>query len=92
MGRASAVVSKGRAIVNRATLTLTGRKLLVRVTSGQFRTRARRTTAIGRRAAWLTTIERGNVAVRDLARRRTVRLKRGERYRVRSSQARIAPQ
>jgi Tol biopolymer transport system component len=92
VGRASAVVSKGRAIVNRATLTLTGRKLLVRVTSGQFRTRAKRTTAIGRRAAWLTTITRGKVAVRDLVRRRTVRLKRGERYRVRSSQARIAPQ
>ncbi len=92
VGRATATVSRGRAIVNRTTLTLSGRKLLVRVTSGQFRTRAKRTTAIGRRAAWLTTIVRGKVAVRDLARRRTVRLKRGERYRVRSSQARIAPQ
>ena len=92
VGRATATVSRGRAIVNRTTLTLSGRKLLVRVTSGQFRTRAKRTTAIGRRAAWLTTIVRGKVAVRDLARRRTVRLKRGERYRVRSSQARTAPQ
>ena len=55
VGRASALVSQGRAIVNRTTLKLTGRKLLVRVTSGRFRTRAKRTTTTGRRATWLTT-------------------------------------
>ena len=39
-----------------------------------------------------TTVTRGKVTVRDLARRRTVRLDCGDRYRVRSSQARTAPQ
>ena len=101
VGRASALVSQGRATINRVTLKLTGRKLLVRVTSGRFRTRAKRTTTTGRRATWLTTqrgkgsvtkVVRGKVALKDLARRRTVRLQAGDRYRVRSSQARTAPQ
>jgi Tol biopolymer transport system component len=105
---AGALISGGRAIVDGTTLTLSGprrcpagRKLLVRAGDARFRTRTKRSAATGRRSAWLTRdrcdgtvtkVVRGKVAVRDLARRRTVRLGRGERYRVRSSQARIAPQ
>ena len=89
-GRATALISKGRARVDGTTLTLTGRKLLVRALSGRFRTRARGTTATGRRATWLTTVKRGKVSLRSGG--ETVRLRRGDRYRVRSSQARIAPQ
>ena len=101
VGRSSALVSRGRAIVRGSTLTLTGRRLLVRSLSGRFRTRTRRAMTSGQRAAWLTvvrrngtliTARRGRVAVRDLVRRRTVRLRAGERYRTRRSRSRTAPQ
>ena len=90
VGSSVALVSKGRAIVNRTTLRLTGRRLQVRALSGRFSTRAKGTTTTGRKATWLTVVRRGNVTVRSGGNR--VRLERGARYRVRSSQPRTAPQ
>jgi len=82
-----------------ATLTLSGpracpagRTLLVRAGSARFRTRTKRTAATGRRSAWLTrdrcdgTVTkavRGTVAVKDLARRRTVLVRARDSYRAR---------
>ncbi len=90
VGSSVALVSKGRAIVNRTTLRLTGRRLQVRALSGRFSTRAKGTTTTGRKATWLTVVRRGKVTVRSGGKR--VRLERGSRYRVRSSQPRTAPQ
>ena len=101
VGSSTALVSKGRAIVRGTTLRLTGRTLVVRAVEGRFRTRSKRSATSGQRSTWRTTdrrrativtVLRGKAAVRDLAKRRTVRLDRGERYRVRSSQPRTAPQ
>jgi Tol biopolymer transport system component len=89
-GNATALVSKGRANVNGTTLSLTGRKLRVRAVRGTFRTRANGATVSGRKATWLTVARRRGVTVRSGA--STVRLRRGDRYRVRSSQSRTAPQ
>jgi hypothetical protein len=90
VGSSTALVSKGRARVSGTTLRLTGRRLQIRAVKGTFRTRARGTTTTGRKATWLTVVRRGKVTVRSGG--KTVRLKRGARYRVRSSQSRTAPQ
>ena len=90
VGGASGLVSKGRARVTGATLTLTGRKLLVRALTGRFRTRAKGAAATGAHATWLTVVRRRGVTVRSGG--KTVRLRRGDRYRVRSSQSRTTPQ
>jgi hypothetical protein len=56
---------------------------------GRFRTRGRNSTATVRGTRWLqkdtckgtlTTVRRGSVLVRDLTKRRTIRLKRGQKY------------
>ena len=107
-GPATALVSQGRAIVDRTTLTLSGprpcpagRRLLVRAGDARFRTRTKRTAATGRRSAWLTRdrcdgtvtkVTRGKVAVRDLASKRIVQLRTRDSYRARSSQAPTPPQ
>jgi len=56
-----ALISQGRAIVRGTTLTLSGprrcpagRRLLVRAGGTRIRTRTKRSTAAGRRSAWLT--------------------------------------
>jgi Tol biopolymer transport system component len=98
-GAATALVSRGRAIVDHTTLTLSGpracpsgRRLLVRAGDGSFRTRTRRTAATGRRSSWLTRdrcdgtvtkVVRGKVAVKDLVRRRTVQVRARDSYRAR---------
>jgi Tol biopolymer transport system component len=98
-GTASALVSRGRAIVDRTTLTLSGpracpsgRRLLMRAGDARFRTRTKRTAATGRRSAWLTRdrcngtvteVARRKVAVKDLARRRTVLVRARDSYRAR---------
>ena len=101
VGSSTALVSKGRAVVRGTTLKLTGRTLIVRALEGRFRTRTQRSATSGQRSTWRTTdrrratvvaVLRGTATVRDLAKRRSVRLDRGERYRVRSSQPRTAPQ
>ena len=101
VGSSTALVSKGRAVVRGTTLRLTGRTLVVRALEGRFRTRTQRSATSGQRSTWRTTdrrratvvaVLRGTATVRDLAKRRSVRLDRGERYRVRSSQPRTAPQ
>ena len=107
-GTATAVVSRGRAIVDRTTLTLSGpracpagRQLLVRTGDARFRTRTKRTAAIGLRSTWLTRdrcdatvtrVTRGRIAVKDLARRRTVLVRARGSYRVRSNHAPMPPQ
>jgi hypothetical protein len=90
VGRATALVSKGRAVVNGTTLRLTGRRLQVRAVAARFRTRANGATTTGRKATWLTTVRRRGATVRSGG--QAVRLQRGDRYRVRSSQPRTAPQ
>jgi dipeptidyl aminopeptidase/acylaminoacyl peptidase len=58
-------------------------------TRGRFRTRGRNSTATVRGTAWvqkdtcrgtLTSVRRGSVLVRDLTKRRTIRLKKGQKY------------
>jgi hypothetical protein len=98
-GTASALVSRGRAIVDHTTLTLSGpracpsgRRLLVRAGNARFRTRTKRSAATGRRSAWLTRdrcdgtvtkVTRGTVAVKDLARHRTALVRARDSYRAR---------
>jgi Tol biopolymer transport system component len=82
-GDFSACPSRGRARVARAIRRLRGSA------RGRFRTRGRNSSATVRGTRWtvedrcegtMTTVQSGTVVVRDFARRRNVKLQRGERY------------